>query len=243
MDKRECFHAISTLGVGGFLEAYKPALIKELKSVKSRVVWIHGAGCTGCDRSFLNGDTEILSTLLCGERIIYHKTLLEKNGIFVDGVLVRHSEINIEYYHGDIDKSGGYILVVEGALVEGPKGSGKYCLVGGKPVREKILDAANKAKVILSLGTCASCGGVPSDRRSENVVRDFPGLIFRGVVNRRIILEEYGIKKPVINLPGCPPKSEHILALLVLLLLDKIQFPGDSNLLDEYLRFKIIKEG
>ncbi len=243
MDKRECFDAISALGTGGFLETYKPELIQELKSAKSRVVWIHGAGCTGCDRSFLDGDTEILITLLGNERIIYHKTLLEQSGIFVDGMPVRSPETNIEYYHKDIEKAGGYILVVEGTLVDGPKGSGKYCLAGGKPVSERILNAVNKAKVILALGTCASCGGVPGDRRSEDVVRDFPGLIFRGVVNRRIILEEHGIKKPVINLPGCPPKSEHILALLVLLLLDKIEFPEDSNLLDEYLRFKIIKGG
>jgi len=74
-------------------------------------------------------------------------------------------------------------------------------------------------------------------------VRDFPGLIFRGAVDRRIILKEHGITKPVVNLPGCPPKPEQILALLALLLLDMLQFPEDSGMLDEYLRFKMIKGG
>ncbi len=232
MNRRECFDAISTLGPARFLETYKSELIQELRSTKSRVVWIHGSGCTACDMSFLNGDTEIVSILLGCDLIIDHNTFLEQSGIFVDGAPVRHPEL-----------TEGYILVVEGALVEGPEGSGKFCLVGGKTVRERVLDAASKAKVIVALGTCASCGGVPSDRRSESVVRDFPGLIFRGVVNRKIILDEYGIQKPVINLPGCPPKSEHVLTMLVLLLLDMIQFPEDSGLLDEFLRFKIIKGG
>lgn len=243
MDKQEWFDAISTLGANGFLEAYKHELIQELRSAELRAVWIQGAGCADCTISFLNSDVELLSTLLDSERIIYHNTFIEQSGISVNSKLVYSPERNIEYYLEDIEKAGGYILVVEGAPVEGPQGSGKYCLVGGKPVREKILHAANKAKVILALGTCASCGGVPSDRRSKDIVLDFPGLIFRGVVNRQIILKENGIDKPVINLPGCPPRSEQILTMLVLLLLDKIQLPEDYALLDEFLRFKIIKGG
>lgn len=206
-------------------------------------MWIHGAGCSGCTMSFLNGDHELLGTILESDRIIYYKTLLEQSGFFVDRVPVRDPELDIEYYLEDIEKAGGYILVVEGALVEGPGGTGKYCLIGGEPVRERILKASKRARVILALGTCASCGGVPSDRRSENVVRDFPGLIFRSVAERRIILEEHGIRKPVINLPGCPPKPEQIIALLALLLLDMIRLPEDSGLLDRYLRFKFIKGG
>ncbi len=243
MDKQECLDAISILGAGGFLERYKPEIRKELRSAESKVVWIHGAGCSGCTMSFLSADQELLSTILERECIIYHKTLLEQSGFFVDGVLMRDPELDIEYYLEDIEKTGGYILVVEGALVEGPANSGRYCLIAGKSVRERIIKAAARAKVILALGTCASCGGVPGDRRSENVVRDFPGVIFRGAVERRIILDEHGIRKPVINLPGCPPKPEQIMALLALLLLDKIRFPEDSGLLDEYLRLKVIKGG
>ncbi len=85
--------------------------------------------------------------------------------------------------------------------------------------------------------------GVAMGITGTDVVRDFPGLVFRGVADRTIILNEHGITKPVVDLPGCPPKPEHILALLVLLLLDKLQFPEDSCMLDKYLRFKMIKGG
>lgn len=243
LEKRDCLEAISALGAEGFLKEYKNELMKELESAKPRLVWIHGAGCSGCTMSFLNCDHELLGTILKNECIIYHKTLLEQSGFFVDGVLVRDPEVDIEYYLEDIEKAGGYVLVVEGALVEGPEKSGKYCLIAGKPVRERIIKAAARAKVILAVGSCASCGGIPGDRRSEHIVRDFPGLIFRGAADRKIILDEHGIRKPVINLPGCPPKPEQIMALLTLLLLDKIRFPEDAELIDEYLRLKVIKGG
>lgn len=243
MKKQDCLEAISALGVSGFLGKYRAQLTQELKSAKHKLVWIHGAGCSGCTMSFLNCDHELLGAILKNECIIYHKTLIEQSGFFIGGMPVRTPLLNIEYYLEDIEKTGGYVLVVEGALVEGPDNSGKYCLIGGETVKERIVKAANKAKVIISLGTCASCGGIPGDRRSESVVRDFPGLIFRGVADRRIILKEHGITKPVVDLPGCPPKPEQILALLALLLLDKLQFPEDSGMLDKYLRFKMIKGG
>lgn len=243
MDKQECINAISALGAGGFLERYKPELIAELKSAKHKLVWIHGAGCSGCTMSFLNCDHELLGAILENECMIYHKTMLEQSGFFVEGMPVSTPELNIERHLKEIEKAEGYVLVVEGALVEGPDNSGKYCLIGGETVKERIVKAANKARVIVSLGTCASCGGIPGDRRSESVVRDFPGLVFRGAADRRIILKEHGITKPVVNLPGCPPKPEQILALLALLLLDMLQFPEDSCVLDEYLRFKMIKGG
>jgi F420-nonreducing hydrogenase I len=243
LSKQDCLETINTLGVSGFLEKFRAELIHELKYAKHKLVWIHGAGCSGCTMSFLNCDHELLGTILRNECIIYHKTLLEQSGFFLGGIPVRVPEINIEYYLKDIEKTGGYVLVVEGALVEGPDNSGKYCLIGGETVKERIVKAANKAKVTMTLGTCASCGGIPGDRRSENVVRDFPGLIFRGVADRTIILNEHGITKPVVDLPGCPPKPEYILALLALLLLDKLQFPEDSYMLDKYLRFKMIKGG
>lgn len=243
MDKHNCLESICKLGAEGFIRKYKHELMEEFISADSKIVWIHGAGCSGCTMSFFSCDQELLGAILERECIIYHKTLLEQSGFFVDSQLVRDPEVDIEYYLEDIEKTGGYILVVEGALVEGPENSGKYCLISGKSVRERIIKAAARARVILALGTCASCGGVPGDRRSENVVRDFPGLIFRGAADRRIILEEHGISKPVINLPGCPPKPEQIMALLALLLLDKIRFPEDSGLLDDYLRLKIIKGG
>ncbi|MFH1323009.1 MAG: hypothetical protein ABIH80_04145 [Methanobacteriota archaeon] len=145
--------------------------------------------------SFLNCEYEILGTILKNECIIYHKTLLEQSGFFLEGMPVRTPELNIEYYLEDIEKTGGYVLVVEGALVEGPDDTGKYCLIGGETVKE------------------------------------------------RIILKEHVITKPVVDLPECPPKPEHILALLALLLLDKLQFPEDSYMLDKYLRFKMIKGG
>lgn len=155
MDKQECINAISAFGAGGFLERYKQELIEELKSAKRKLVWIHGAGCSGCTMSFLNCDHELLGTMLRNECIIYHKTLLEQSGFFLGGMPVRTPELNIEYYLDDIEKTGGYVLVVEGALVEGPDNSGKYCLIGGETVKERIVKAANKAKVIISLGTCA----------------------------------------------------------------------------------------
>lgn len=68
--------------------------------------------------SFLNCDHELLGIIFSSECIIYHKTLIEQSGFFLEGVPVRTPELNIEYYLEDIEKTGGYVLVVEGALAE-----------------------------------------------------------------------------------------------------------------------------
>ncbi len=69
LKKQDCLEAISALGASGFIGKYRAQLTEELKSAKHKLVWIHGAGCSGCTMSFLNCDHELLGTILKNECI------------------------------------------------------------------------------------------------------------------------------------------------------------------------------
>jgi molybdopterin biosynthesis enzyme len=71
-------------------------------------------------------------------------------------------------------------------------------MVGGKPFRETVLEAAQKAAVIIAVGSCATDGA------------GIPGACAVGAVGVRELLQANNIVKPVINLPGPPPAAFNV---------------------------------
>lgn len=94
----------------------------------------------------------------------------------------------------------GFICMVEGAIPTGL--DGKYGYVGGKTMYDICKDILPKAKLNLSIGTCASYGGIQA--ASPNPT---------GAKGINEAYRDMGIK--AINIAGCPPNPINMVGTLV----------------------------
>jgi hydrogenase small subunit len=111
---------------------------------------------------------------------------------------------------------GNYILIVDGSIPTGA--SGACCTAGGRSAEATLREAAQGARAILAVGTCASFGGIPF--AAPNPTNAWPVTAIVG-------------DKPIINVSGCPPIPEVITGTL-------LQFVTTGKVpdLDENLRPK-----
>lgn len=165
------------------------------------VLWLHGSGCSGCSISFLNrvastAPINVADLLVNTINLVYHPTISAVAG--EDAVKL----IDQTYAKGQ------YILIVEGGIPTAF--GGNACIawsIGGKNVtiQQAVTTLASKASNILSIGTCASWGGVSASGTNIAGVR--------GVKN-------FAGKKTV-NIPGCPPHPDWIVWAVSQILLKK----------------------
>jgi len=186
-------------------EAFKLALDGKVK-----VVWLQGAGDTGCTISLLQGAHPDLVDVITRFRleVAFHPTVMAAQGEAAVKPLERFVE-GLE----PLD-----VLIVEGAI---PKG--EYCTVGeveGKPVpiEEWVRRLGEKAGVVVAVGDCAAFGGIPA--ASPNPTGCKP-------------VKEILPGKTVVNISGCPPHPEWIILTLAAVL------SGEKLELDEYGRPKV----
>ncbi len=131
------------------------------------ILWLQGSGCTGCTVSFLNyvspvKPVDIADLLINNVNLAYHNT-----------AMAAVADTGIEVLDAAYAK-GGYILAVEGGV---PTAFGGHaCIAWSRDGREvTFLDAvktlAGRASSILSIGTCASWGGIPAAPPNPTAVR------------------------------------------------------------------------
>lgn len=163
------------------------------------VIWIEGASCTGCTEAFAGIDApDAASVVLEMISLNYSETLSAAAGW------------SMEEAKEQTIKAGNYILVYEGAVLNG--WGGNALRVAGRTGNEHLIEAAEHANAVVALGSCAVNGGWmaahPNPSNAEGVQK---------------FLKEQGIQTPVINIPGCPPNPEWLCAILIdVLLLDKL---------------------
>ncbi|WP_440954750.1 hydrogenase small subunit [Methanosarcina sp. Mfa9] len=242
MDRRTFLKAVGALGASLFLQNYRSQIVKALEFAENRIVWIQGGECTGCSESLLNGgEPDIVQAMQrLNLRIAYHELLIGQQGIFVEDELANTSELNSEILFEEVIKEKGYILVAEGAIPNGPAGTGKYCILGGKTYKEIFREAAENAAFIVAVGQCAAYSGVNSADSDIKDLMDFRGVAFTLEDGEKGILQELGIDKPVINIAGCPPHPDWMLLTLAAVILGKIRVPEDlPEVLDKWKRPKV----
>lgn len=183
-----------------------------------QVVWIQGAGCTGCSVSVLNSTSPKIKNLLLDElvpgssiEIIFQPTIMAGSG---------EPAIDVVRSAG---KKGSYILVVEGAIPT--KDGGIYATCGeedGKPVTflEKVKGLSEKAIAVVALGSCASYGGITAGSPNPTGAKGVAEVLSGNV--------------PVINIPGCPPHPDWFTGTVAKILLKGL----DSLELDDLGRPK-----
>ncbi|MCD1296268.1 oxidoreductase [Methanocella sp. CWC-04] len=219
LSRRSFLTMAGAVGVGALLCSHAPQVAAAIENSSTKLVWLKGAGCGGCTASFLNGgNPEILSAL--GKiklDLAYHEGLMAQQGIFVEGVAENTEAYNSILKLRNIINNEKYILVVEGAILNGPDGTGKYSMIGGRPFKDIFKDAASGASGILAVGTCASFGGISKASGSDIDAR---GVGYTGTSRIKGMLGELGINNKVVNVPGCPAHPDWILLTLADMIMD-----------------------
>lgn len=184
-------------GISEFEFATKVVQAMESASKKPPVIWLEGQDCAGCTISFIQILNPPASSIILDKiSLRYHETVMAGAGHLAEKV-----------YH-DTVKEGGYVLIVEGSV---PSADDRFCMVGGRPFKTILEEAAQKAGAIIAVGACATYGGIPAATPSKGIGlnKALPG-------------------KTVINLPTCPVHPDH-LAGTVLYFLTTGKFPPLDN--------------
>lgn len=235
LDRRSFLKLAASMGAATFLGTYKADIVRALELSGTNIVWLEGADCCGCSESFLNAayPDVIQAITKLGVHIGYHETLMMQQGVFVDGRLVGTSELNSElaleeYMTGEKPLD---VLVIEGAVADGPEGSGMYTTVGGNPFKEMVQRCAAKASYVVALGACASYGGIPA---ASGSVTGNMGAQFLQTTKGGILGAGYtsGAGLPAVNIPGCPAHPDWVMLTLAAIILGK----GGLIELDKYNR-------
>ncbi len=186
------------------------------------VVWLAASACTGCSVSLLNSASPTIKNILVDQiipgvhiNLRFHQTIMAGAGEPAIKVLEDTTR----------EKKDGYVLVVDGAIPVAPTAA--YCVMGernNKPVtmETRLEELARNALAILAVGTCAAFGGIaaaaPNPSNAQPVKK---------------VLEAKGIKKPLINIPGCPPHPDWFVGTVASILLNGLPKAED---LDDNLR-------
>src|SRR5579863_4680339 len=147
-----CTGSAAALGLAATLGPLEKALAA---TSGPPVIWIKGASCTGCTVSLANristsAPIDLADLLIHTIDLVYHPTLMGAAGDLAVQQLANAA-------------AGQYILAVEGGIPT--IYSGKTCTIytsNGIDVTAlaAVQTLAPKAKAVLSIGTCASFGGM-----------------------------------------------------------------------------------
>jgi hydrogenase small subunit len=187
-----CSKLMVTAPFGLALTSYlsPEAVADELgRSKKPSVIWLHMQDCTGCSETLLRPSQPDLATLIFDViSLDYHETVMAASGH--DAELALHEAMDAN--------DGKFILVVEGSIPT--KDNGIYLKLAGKWGTDYLREIGARAGAIVSIGSCASWGGIPSAGPNPT-----------GAVGVDQIIRN----KPIVNIPGCPPNPYILLGTIL----------------------------
>ena len=156
-----------------------PAIAAALESARRpSVIWLSFQECTGCTESLTRSYAPSVESLIFDLiSLDYHHTLQAAAGSAAEAA----RETSMEENHGK------YILVVDGSI---PMANPGYSTIAGISNVDMLMEAAAGAAAIVSMGSCASFGGIPQAKPNPT-----------GAVSVGDLVKD----KPIINVPGCPP--------------------------------------
>ncbi|MEC9103383.1 MAG: HupU protein, partial [Pseudomonadota bacterium] len=174
------------------------------------ILWLQSGGCGGCTMSLLCAEDPNVLDLLdgAGLEFLWHPSLSEATGAEVRRILdaVAAGEQRLD------------ILCVEGSILRGPNGTGRYHMLAGtgRSMMEWVRDLAPKAQHVIAVGTCAAYGGMTS--AGENLT-DAVGLQYDGGHAGGLFPATWRSQSglPVINVAGCPTHPDWVTETLLLL--------------------------
>lgn len=163
--------------------------INHKKTKKINAIWLEVTGCSGNIISLLNAENPGLIYIL---RNIVNLT-------FNNSLMGAEGEFAYEQFLNTLDTE--FILLVDGAV--STRENGYYNIIAnykGKPVTalEAIKMAGEKARYVVTVGTCSSYGGISAARPNPSGSKSVEAVI----------------NKEVIKLPGCPCHPDWVVGTL-----------------------------
>lgn len=164
-------------------------LVKNKSIRKINAIWLEVTGCSGNIISLLNSENpglyEILTSII---NFTFNNTLMGAEGEFA-----------FDRFLETLDTE--FILLVDGAV--STKENGRYNIVAnykGKSITalEAIKMAGKKAKYVVTVGTCASYGGISAAKPNPSESKSVPEVL----------------RRSVIRLPGCPCHPDWVVGTL-----------------------------
>jgi ferredoxin hydrogenase small subunit len=177
------------------------------------VLWLQSGGCGGCSMSLLCADTADFHGQLrdAGIDLLWHPSLSLASGHELTALL---AEITSGRQRLDA-------LCVEGSLLQGPNGSGRFHMLAGtgRAMIDWVRELAGVARHVVAVGSCAAWGGItaggsnPTDACGLQYEDDHPGGLLGAAFRARGGL-------PVINIAGCPTHPNWVTDTLMALAAD-----------------------
>ncbi|MDE3027045.1 MAG: HupU protein [Paracoccaceae bacterium] len=176
----------------------------------TNVLWLQSAGCGGCTMSLLCAEDPNFFDLLegAGIRMLWHPALSRETGAearaILDAILAGAERLDV--------------LCIEGSIVRGPKGTGRYHILSGTgtPMLDWVRRLASLARHVVAVGSCAAFGGVTSAGGNPS---DAVGLQYEGTHPGGALPASFRATSglPVINVAGCPTHPDWVTETLLML--------------------------
>jgi hydrogenase small subunit len=163
--------------------ALPPAMVPRIAEAleqarRPSVIWLSFQECTGCTESLTRSHSPTVEGLIFDTiSLDYHHTLQAASGAAAEAA--REAAMK--------ENEGKYLLIVDGSI---PVKDPAYSTIAGISNLDMLKETAAGAAAIVSVGTCASYGGIPNAQPNPT-----------GAVPVSQIISD----KPIINVPGCPP--------------------------------------
>jgi len=185
-----CSFAAAALGLGSHGQAEVAKAFEQKQ--RPPVVWLHFQECTCCSESFIRASHPIVADVLLDSiSLDYSETLMAPSG--------HQAEKSLQ---DTLKKAAGkYILLVEGSVPTGA--DGVYCTIGGRTALQILEEAAKDAAMVVAWGNCASYGCIQGAKPNPTDATPIHKLL----------------SKPVVQVPGCPPIADVMVAVITHLLL------------------------
>jgi NiFe hydrogenase small subunit HydA len=172
-------------------------LTSSAEARRLNLLWLQSGGCGGCTLSLIGAESPDLLTVLdiAGIDLAWHPSLSEATGFEFHDLLAR-------MISGEMPLD---ILCLEGSVIRGPRGTGRFHMLSGsdRPMQDLIAELAPLARDVIAVGTCAAYGGITAagDNPSEAC-----GLVYDGRDPGGLLGAGFraGSGLPVINVSGCP---------------------------------------
>lgn len=174
------------------------------------LLWLQTGACGGDSLAILSAESPSLEQLLQdgGVDLLWHPSLSHGHARrfdqLVDAVLAGEQALDI--------------LCVEGSIITAPRGTGLCDPYRGRGKMDLVRDLAERAGVVVAMGTCAAFGGVHAAPPNPS---DCIGLQFDHAQPGGLLAPEWRSRRglPVINVAGCPAHPHTMTQTLAVLAL------------------------
>lgn len=182
---------ISQLTVPQVEKAFAESVVGAKSGNLYPVIWMEGASCTGCTEAFAQIEEPDPATVV-----------LEMISLNYCETLSAAAGESMEEARTQTIENGNYLLVYEGAVLKG--WGGQALRIHNETGADLLYETAKSANAVVALGSCATNGGwMGANPNSSDAL---------GVQK---YLKEKGCDTAVVNIPGCPPNPEWLVAVLV----------------------------